>query len=98
MADANWGEPRHGPDGRPACERSLNWDGKPPFCGEPADVMTRAMCVHEHCGETYTCWACLSGLRKFCGDSEWECEQCWDGPQPHACPMPMQVTPLTEVA
>jgi hypothetical protein len=88
------GEPPVTASGRPACERSVHWDGTQPNCGEPADVITRAMCVHEHYGEGYTCRACLSELRKRCDDDQWACEVCATGPEPHDCPMPIQVVEL----
>ena len=76
------------------CGASLAWNGKPPWCHEPAAMLARAGCVHEHVGEIPVCWACLSGLRKFSADGDWECQACWSSPEPHACPMPMVVIPL----
>jgi hypothetical protein len=85
------GDPPVTASGGHACERSVHWDGTQPHCGEPAAVITRAMCVHEHYGEGYTCWACLSDMRKQCDDGDWKCEVCAQGPEPHDCPMPMTV-------
>jgi hypothetical protein len=54
------------------------------------------MCVHEHYGEALVCADCLPLTEP---DSlDWTCSECDDGPQPHECPMPMTVIPLTEVA
>jgi hypothetical protein len=84
--------------GHPRCERSLNWTGKLPHCGEPAVALTRAMCLHEHLGEGYICWGCLAEMRQFCEDTEWECQACGEGPEPHGCPMPITVTILDSPA
>jgi hypothetical protein len=78
----------------PACALSLNLDGCDPICAEPAAVLVKAMCVHEHYSEFHACWACRSDMRKCCDDSEWTCDECRRGPEPHRCPMPMQVTVL----
>lgn len=78
----------------PSCEKSLNWDGLPPYCGEPATVRIDDGCIHEHITVTYACWSCLSDARKICGDDEWLCTPCSDGPDPHKCPVLMQVTEL----
>jgi hypothetical protein len=87
-------EPPADATGQLLCERSLNWDGEPPICGEPALFRVRSMCVHEHLGEANVCAACLAEERRFCDDSEWECEACASGPDAHDCPMPQTVTEL----
>jgi len=78
----------------PSCGKSLNWDGLPPYCGEPAAVAIGGGCIHEHIDVDYACWACLSDIRKVCGDDEWLCIPCLGGPDPHDCTLSMQVTEL----
>ena len=87
-------EPHADETGRLLCERSLNWDGEPPMCGERATFRVRSMCVHEHLGEANICTGCLAEERRFCDDREWECEVCAFGPDAHDCPMPQTVTAL----
>jgi hypothetical protein len=77
------------------CGASLNMDGYPPWCGEPAYWLSRAMCVHEHYGEHPVCWGCMAGQRRVSG--LWECTECASGPQPHVCPMPATFAPLAGV-
>jgi hypothetical protein len=76
------------------CEQSVNWDGKPPLCGEPAGAIIRAACIHEHVGEAVVCWGCLAEERRTADEEEWLCVRCAEGPDPHDCPMPQVVIPL----
>ena len=40
----------------------------------------------------------LAEMRQFCEDTEWECQACGEGPEPHGCPMPITVTILDSPA
>ena len=74
-----------------ACEVSLNWDGKPPLCGEPALFEIAGACVHEHVATARVCSGCLADLRMAGEDETWECDPCATGREPHVCLMPITV-------
>ncbi len=78
------------------CGASVNMDGYPPWCDEPAYWLSRAMCVHEHYGEHPVCFACMAEEDRA-GDL-WECTECANGPQPHRCPMPVTFSVLDGAA
>ena len=78
------------------CGASRNQDGQPPWCGEPAAMLARAMCVHEHYGEVPVCWGCMAELEV--ANDLWECIPCAEGPDPHGCLMPNVFVPLDGAA
>jgi len=77
------------------CRRSLNWDGNEPFCDEPAAVIVRSVCVHEHIEDEPACWHSLSDMRKLDPDDRgWDCDLCAEGRSPHECPVVVTVTEI----
>ena len=80
--------------GKP-CQVSVNWDGKPPWCGKPAAWTIAYGCVHEHVGKAFVCGGCKT---KMDVDYPAVCVPCGRSPEPHRCEFRVAWESLAEVA
>lgn len=64
------------------CGEPVDWNGMPPWCGEPAIGTFMSACVHEHVtGPNPVCAACAAEIQR----GDWYCEPCKESAEPHAC-------------
>jgi hypothetical protein len=66
------------------CGVYLNWDGKPPLCGEPAIGILTVACVHEHVERQPVCAPCAAELQRY---ETGTCVPCERSAEPHRCVM-----------
>jgi hypothetical protein len=74
-----------------ACAVSADWDGSPPWCGEPAIGEFAGACIHEHISVPHrVCAADAAEIQRL--DGTVICGPCERSAEPHDCPVTLTWT------
>jgi hypothetical protein len=65
-------------------------------CGEPAIAVITFGCIHEHVESPAACAGCAAELQRAADILV--CPACEDGPEPHECPVVIEIRWLCDAA